>query len=221
MPTKSQLSNGIEPPSGKGQQQWYRYYRKLAPKYKHRSILDGIPEELHEYAKSYHSRRAKKRKRKNQLVKWLDDKVYIHKWYPWSYWGYRPRLVLQGWYNLKLGKKFYKDTYGKDNLRHIKWIKGREALERNFRIGKRLFIGGMWVQVRSKTYFRAIAFKNYLYKTVTTKSNPFIESKVLKISNTIIDEKRVTIRSNKSKKRSKLPLLQKVKQDRAKDLYTE
>lgn len=224
MQTRNLLPNGIELPSGRGSlnRRTYRYYRKLALRDNNKiTLIECYPDELRDYVlkvrKAY-----KKKKAKYKHCKALDKRIFIHKWYPWSYWGYHPRVVPQGWYSLKLAKQKYIDLYGKENLRHVKWIKGKEALERDFKVGKRLFIGNRWVPIRIKTYFIP-NIGTILSQIVANETrNDRIEEKVIKTTKILSnDQKRVTISKNKSKKRLELPLLQKAKQQRAKDLYEE
>lgn len=73
----------------------------------------------------------------------MDVKIYLHKWYPWSY-NYKgePAVVLQGFYSLKAARQRFLIYYGRENLRSVHWIKGKTALEKKFVIGKSLLIGG-------------------------------------------------------------------------------
>ena len=80
----------------------------------------------------------------------LDTKIYIHKWYPWCYENYKPSLVLQGWYSEEKAKKAYLRVYGPKSLKYVKFIKGREALEKGFHITYHLYINGHWRPIYGK-----------------------------------------------------------------------
>lgn len=106
--------------------------------------------------------RIEKKKRKHwasniktiyRLTKRLDDRIYINKYYPWCYKNYIPTLALQGWYNRSEAKKLYKLFYGPNALKHVRFIKGKKAIEKNFSIGKTVYIDGMWRQVKNKLFF--------------------------------------------------------------------
>jgi len=149
----------------------------------------------------------------------MDKRIFIHKWYPWSYWSYKPRLVLQGWYNLDLAKQKYIDTYGKENIRHVKWVKGKEAIERDFAIGKRLYIGGKWVSVRNKSYFKMpVKMVKLAIKSSKSHRRNYLERGVITTSKMITDQTRAVINPSKVNGK-KLSYIQKQKTEKAKNLY--
>lgn len=80
----------------------------------------------------------------------LDNKVYIHKYYPWCYENYKPSLVLQGWYSEENAKKAYLKVYGPKSLNYVKFIRGKEAIERGFLITYHLYINGKWRYICGK-----------------------------------------------------------------------
>ena len=88
----------------------------------------------------------------HQLSKRLDDRIYLNKYYPWCYKNYIPTVALQGWYNRKEAKQIYKLFYGPTALKHIRFIKGRNAIAKNFSIGKTVYIDGMWRPVKNKEF---------------------------------------------------------------------
>lgn len=88
----------------------------------------------------------------HQLSKRLDDRIYLNKYYPWCYKNYIPTVALQGWYNRKEAKQIYKLFYGPTALKHIRFIKGRNAIAKNFGIGKTVYIDGMWRPVKNKEF---------------------------------------------------------------------
>lgn len=88
----------------------------------------------------------------HQLSKRLDDRIYLNKYYPWCYKNYIPTVALQGWYNRKEAKQIYKLFYGPTALKHIRFIKGRNAIAKNFSIGKTVYIDGRWRPVKNKEF---------------------------------------------------------------------
>ena len=88
-------------------------------------------------------RRKEYYQRFRKVIKETDIKIYLHKWYPWSY-NYKgePAVVLQGFYSLKAARKRFLTYYGRENLKSVHWIKGKTALEKKFVIGQSLLIGG-------------------------------------------------------------------------------
>lgn len=112
--------------------------------------LDSLPEEFHSY---YLERQKRKQyyRRFRRSIKDKDRKIYLHKWYPWSYnRNGQPSLVLQGFYSIKIARKRFVTYYGKEACKSIHWIKGKGALEREFLIGRTLRIGGRYKPPISK-----------------------------------------------------------------------
>lgn len=87
----------------------------------------------------------------HQLSKRLDDRIYLNK-YSHGVIKYIPTVALQGWYNRKEAKQIYKLFYGPTALKHIRFIKGRNAIAKNFSIGKTVYIDGMWRPVKNKEF---------------------------------------------------------------------
>lgn len=112
-------------------------------------VIDSLPEDLREY----HKEVLKKREKKKVSLSTMDRMINIKKYYPWSYRNMVPTLVLQGWYDLKLAKKRYRKYYGKDALKYVHWIKGDEALARDFKIGSSLLIGDSFKRIQTKFFF--------------------------------------------------------------------
>lgn len=101
----------------------------------------------------YHERRrgqAARRRKKLDPYFSLDNKIYIHKYYPWCYENYRPSLVLQGWYDESKAKKAYLRVYGPKSLKYVKFIKGKDAVERGFHVTYHLYINGGWRPIYGK-----------------------------------------------------------------------
>lgn len=110
-------------------------------------VEDSLPEDLREY------HREVLKNRKKVSLSTMDKQIYINKYYPWSYRDMVPTLVLQGWYSLEMAKKRYKKYYGEDALKYVHWIRGDEALARDFKIGKSLFIGDSFKRIQTKFFF--------------------------------------------------------------------
>lgn len=107
----------------------------------------------------------------HQLSKRLDDRIYLNKYYPWCYKNYIPTVALQGWYNRKGAKQIYKLFYGPTALKHIRFIKGRNAIAKNFSIGKTVYIDGRWRPVKNKEFTPvSIIHKRELIKRKREKS---------------------------------------------------
>lgn len=107
----------------------------------------------------------------HQLSKRLDDRIYLNKYYPWCYKNYIPTVALQGWYNRKEAKQIYKLFYGPTALKHIRFIKGRNAIAKNFSIGKTVYIDGRWRPVKNKEFTPvSIIYKRDFIKRKREKS---------------------------------------------------
>lgn len=115
---------------------------------KEATVVNGAidPDSLPPDVRAYYfekKRRADFHRRHGKLIREMDVKIYLHKWYPWSY-NYKgePAVVLQGFYSLKAARQRFLIYYGRENLRSVHWIKGKTALEKKFVISKSLLIGG-------------------------------------------------------------------------------
>lgn len=115
---------------------------------KEATVVNGVidPDSLPPDVRAYFlekKRRCDFHRRYAKVIKEMDIKIYLHKWYPWSY-NYKgePAVVLQGFYSLKAARKRFLIYYGRENLKTVHWIKGKTALEKKFVIGKTLLIGG-------------------------------------------------------------------------------
>lgn len=128
----------------------YKEALKEATRVNGKIDIDSIPEEFHNY---FLEKQAQKKywKRYRNIIRDKDRKVYLHKWYPWSYnRDGEPSLVLQGYYSKKEGRRRYILYYGEEGCKHVHWIKGRSALEREFKVGKTLKIDGKYKRPISK-----------------------------------------------------------------------
>lgn len=103
---------------------------------------DSLPPDVRRYYLEK-KRRADYHRKAGKVIKEMDIKIYLHKWYPWSY-NYKgePAVVLQGFYSLKAARKRFLTYYGREACKTVHWIKGKTALEKGFVIGKTLLIDG-------------------------------------------------------------------------------
>ncbi len=170
-----------------------------------------------------------------QQIAGVDQKIYLYKWYPWSYKNYIPTLVLQGWYDVNRAKRFFLNKYGPDALKYVKFSKGKAILEsQDFKVGKTLYINGMWRVVNSKTYIppedkpRA---QGHSWNTLKIKHSIMANQKKrtrghndrVKFDYDIIyyQHERVPIRQNTKKENTKLQKVQQTRQQRKKTLFEE
>ena len=121
----------------------------------YKRFIDGklTEEELLIALDKKHKRSKAHRERYNRTLNpyfSLDNKIYIHKYYPWCYENYKPALVLQGWYSEQKAKKAYLRVYGPKSLKYVKFISGREALEKGFHVTYHLYINGKWRPIYGK-----------------------------------------------------------------------
>ena len=110
---------------------------------------EGLLLALAEFRRKRRAYRARRRKELNPYFS-LDNKIYIHKYYPWCYENYKPSLVLQGWYDEAKAKKAYLRVYGPKSLKYVKFISGKDAIERGFHITYHLYINGGWRPIYGK-----------------------------------------------------------------------
>lgn len=188
---------------------------KLSGKY----VLDDIPKVIRD--------RYRKQLRRESLHRVIDHKIYPYKFYPWSYKDGEPSLILQGWYDVKLAKRRYIRRYGNTALDHIKFIQGKEAVERGFKISQSLYINGKWRVIMNKT-LRPMAKHKIVSDEInkdmlehTQGRGKFMERKMLNTLNR--QEYGISTRSYipevTYKKRVILQKLQKTNQKRSRDIY--
>lgn len=135
----------------------YKEILATVPKLKGKYVLDEIPDDRL-YKSMLRKRAIAYARQKYQHSIWdLDRQVFIHKYYPWSYQEYVPTLVPQGWYRLKQAKAVYRKVFGPHALDHVKFIKGKLALERDFKVGISLYINKHWQYIPSKTGLLALS----------------------------------------------------------------
>lgn len=98
-------------------------------------------------------RKQRRLQRRFKQIAGVDIKIWLHKWYPWSYKNYVPTLVLQGWYDVSKAKEYFINKYGPNALKHIHFSKGKHIMEAGgFQVGYSLYINGKFIVVNSKIY---------------------------------------------------------------------
>ena len=199
-----------------------RYTKKSLKIGSNTILLDSIPKKYREYVLK--EREGYKEKIKPFKILKSDKKVYLNKYYPWCYYNYMPRLVLQGWYKLENAKQFYILKYGPDALKHIKFIKGKEALENDFIIGKSLYINGNWILITSKIVFGSInkqSFKKKITEDIYTNDYSKMEDLLMKNLKYYTIPNGGNFSKIKRKKRSKLQKVQETLRKRKESFYEE
>lgn len=200
-------------------QQEFRDFKRTLPKLHGKIIVDEIINPVYKKMLISKRRRQKMRgkNRENPLRK--DPRIYVHKYYPWSWKDYQKTLVLQGWYNVKKAKYTYLKRFGPDALKHVKFIKGIKAIKEGFQIGNTLFINNRWVKVGSKYSLMGYQVNKPLKRT-------FVSSiKTKKDSDDLIpyyQNERTTGRTvykTDSIKKSRLQKRKELDNERKKDLY--
>ena len=144
-----------------------------------------------------------------------DKRLYYNKWYPWCYKGDIPTVYPQGFYELWYPKQKLLLTYGPNALEHIKWIKGIDAVEKDFAIGKSLFINGSWVTNIGRIYYPPeIAYnknhKSYrkkIKKALSKGSARDIEKSLVKILKLYMINRAILIKKQKNCKAKLKPTL--------------
>lgn len=156
----------------------------------------------------------KKRLAKSYVSK-FDKRLYYNKWYPWCYKGDVPTVYPQGFYELWYPKKKLLLTFGPNALDYIKWIKGIDAVEKDFAIGKSLYINGSWINYVSRIYYPPeIAYnrnhKSYkikIKKALCKGSAKDIEKSLVKVLKKYIANRPVLIKKPKNVKAHLKPTL--------------
>lgn len=190
--------------------------------------------------KEYLRRRRLRKKQKElqkrfQQIAGVDRKVYLYKWYPWSYKNYVPTLVLQGWYDLNRAKRFFLNKYGPKALKYVKFSKGKSILEsQDFKVGKTLYINGRWRLVSSKIYIPPedrVEAQGHCWNRLKMKHSIMSNTKKrtrghndrVKFDKEIIyfQHERVPIQKATKKENLKLQKVQQIKQQRKKTLFEE
>lgn len=197
-------------------------------------VLDTIPEEFRWFTIKKRKNRRRK-KRSIYKIHAIDKRIYKNKFYPYSYRGLVPTLVLTGWYRRKNAKLLYDARYGKSWRKTVKFIKGEKAIKLGFQIGYTIFVDGRWLLPITKltvskdekttntrkSYWWGI-IKDLVEKGYTKKKiEDIITIRVL--SRYEIKEK-IPFRDFTIpgvKERFRLSKIQKITEERKKDLYEE
>lgn len=223
----------LEPLSHReAQAKWDKIKHKI-PRDGNKVVIDAIPYELRSWFKNKQKKCLQKKSIKYRMIKSLDDRIYLHKWYPWSYKGYQPQLVLMGWYSVKRAKKIMLAKFGKDALKDVKFVKGKEALERGFTVGPSLYINGKWEMFKLKMaipkHTREVGSRNTIkirvfgYEDPKERgTNPLRKERMLEKNHDTYEYGfRDYIPKVKPKKRIRIQASKKVELKREKSLYEE
>lgn len=202
-------------------------------KYRHVFQAIGVPKIGSHYDLSFVPKvirtRYKQQLRKEGFHRVIDHKIFTYKYYPWCYKGDTPTLILQGWYNVELAKSRYIRRYGKHALDNIRFIQGREAIERGFQIGKSLLIEGKWRTIMNKT-LRPLKKNSIVSRDLNTEviqktrgRGKYEEKKMMKVlkRQEYGERKRRYIPEVTFKKRVILQKIQKANEKRKTDIYEE
>lgn len=170
-----------------------------------------------------------------QQIAGVDIKIFLYKWYPWSYKNYVPTLVLQGWYDVNRAKKFFLNKYGPNALKYVKFSKGKTILESgDFKVGKTLYINGMWRLVNSKIYippedkpeaqghsWNRLRFKHMMMESTKKRTRGHNDRVHLDKELIYFQHERTPIQKATRKENLKLQKIQQVKRQRKKTLFEE
>lgn len=219
----------VEPLSYREGEALWKKIRKKVPKNGKSYVIEAIPIQLRAWFRKY-SNYHKQYHKKHRYFKSLDDRIYLHKWYPWCYKDYKPTLVLVGWYSIERAKDVMTRKFGKDALKEIKFVKGKDALERDFQVGASLYIGGKWVPFRLKMAFPKSTTDTGVYRRriiggnggVKMGTNPLRKERLIhKNMHTYEYGNRDIIPKVKPKKKLQLQKIRKINSQGKKDIYQE
>lgn len=208
------------------QTKFYKDFMKSlreAPRASGKIILEELPLKFRRRLLSIRNHE-KRYKKEVDLVLGLDKKVYIYKYYPWSYKEYIPTLVLQGWYDVNKAKKAYIKNFGPKALKHVRFILGREALEKGFSVGTSLYINNKWRPISGKKSLLGFSKTLFGKRLIDTMDSSTLSRKRKKF------DKEITYYQNgfsgdyvsdKPIKESRLQALQKINTERKKNLYEQ
>ena len=242
MITKKKLEKKIEKLKAlkrKNPSKFHRMYSKAmksAIKSGNSYVLETVPEEFRWYV-LYKRKSRRNRSRFKYKIMAYDKRIYVNKFYPYSYHNLEPVLVLTGWFSRKNAKLLYDTWYGKSWRETVKFIKGKKAIQLGFKIGKSLYINGRYRKPKTKlsvlkSYKYSNNKKSYRWNIISDicKENYSDKEKENIIVKRVLDkyethqcdiptkEIRVIPKITKNEK-LKLPKIQEIKQIRKKDLY--
>lgn len=207
----------------------YRKAAKLAARDKHGQIdRESLPASVRETYDKLH--RKYQRRTERARISNTDPKVYLHKYYPWSYRDYVPTLYLQGFYSVDYAKRRYLKIYGPDALKHVKFISGKDALEKEFAIGKNLYINGTWIKpkgllslpkdVRYRRNHKS--YREKIKREIQAKKDAKQRERLLIAANDALTYGDETTYSRiEPEKRTRVQKVRKANEERKKNLYEE
>lgn len=110
-----------------------------------------------EHQRKYYEYKLKRNKYRLKITKVpaLDEDIIPEKYYPMSFDEFDiPSIVLQGWWNKDIALKWWQYKLGIINItKHIFFIQGQEALDKNYRISKYVYYDKHKYVVRTKMQF--------------------------------------------------------------------
>ena len=199
--------------------QEFRNFKRTLPKLHGKIIEEEIIDPT--YKKMLLSKRCRQKVRRGKRDTPLkqDTRIYLHKYYPWSWKDYQPTLVLQGWYNLKKAKLAYRKRFGQDVFQQVKFVKGRKAILEGFKIGRTLFINNRWITVGSKYSMMGWGVNKPLRRMVVNsiKTKKDVDDIISYYQNERTSRR--TIYKIDSLKKSRLQKRKEIDNERKKDLY--
>lgn len=199
-------------------------------------ILETVPVEFRWYV-LYKRKARREGKRFKYKIRAYDKRIYVNKFYPYSYHNLEPVLVLTGWFSRKNAKLLYDTWYGKSWGETVKFVKGKKAIQLGFKIGRSLYINGKYRTPKSKlTVLKSYKYNNnkksYRWNIISdlVESNYSDKEKEDIIVKRVLDKyethqcdiptKEIGFNPEITKdEKLKLPKIQKIKQIRKKDLY--
>lgn len=128
MITKKKLEKKIEKLKAlkrKNPSKFHRMYSKAmksAIKSGNSYVLETVPEEFIWYV-LYKRKSRRNRSRFKYKIRAYDKRIYVNKFYPYSYHNLEPVLVLTGWFSRKNAKLLYDTWYGKSWRETVKFIR--------------------------------------------------------------------------------------------------
>lgn len=199
--------------------QKFRDFKRTLPKLHGKIIVDEIIDPTYKEMLLSKRRRQKIRGEKRNTPLKSDTRIYLHKYYPWSWKDYQPTLVLQGWYNLKKAKLAYRKRFGPDVFQQVKFVKGRKAILEGFKIGRTLFINNRWITIGSKYSMMGWGVNKPLRRMVVNsiKTKKDVDDIISYYQNERTSRR--TIYKTDSIKKSRLQKRKEIDNERKKDLY--
>lgn len=174
--TRGELNFGLH---GKSEEFKKWLFHHIRPYLRKGQLSEECPQELKIYYEYYLTRVVPNHTDLGRHK--LDDRIYIKKFYPWCYRNYLPTLVLQGWFSRKQARLYYRERFGPNAIKSLRFISGGRALARGFEIGCSLSINGRWIPIVNKIpYASAMEDKKLLVKGLHKYHKRTVEGRINK-----------------------------------------